>query len=242
MNILVTNDDSIHAPGLALLAKAAMELGDVWVVAPAHQCSAMSQRLTIRGHLRVDKVEDFPVPVKGAFQVDGTPADCVKAALCGSLLPQRPDYVFSGINNGYNAGFDIAYSGTLGAAFEAVMNSIPAIAFSGAFQGPLTLAQLHLADIARKCMQAGQGRGEVWNVNFPGLEPDSFHGILWDRSIAPLGFYNGRYTETAQSGGSLILEIQGDPLREDPPVPEGTDIAAIQKGCISVGKVKCAVL
>ena len=124
MKILVVNDDSIHAPGIALLAKAAMELGEVTVVAPAHQCSAMSQKITIRGDMRVDQVADFPVPVKAAYMVDGTPADCVKIAM-QYLLEERPDYVFSGINDGYNAGFDIAYSGTLGAAFEAVMNGVP---------------------------------------------------------------------------------------------------------------------
>ena len=119
MKILVVNDDSIHAPGIVLLAKAAMELGEVTVVAPANQCSAMSQRITIRGDMRVDKVQDFPVPVKAAYKVDGTPADCLKIAM-QYLLEEKPDYVFSGINDGYNAGFDIAYSGTLGAAFEAV--------------------------------------------------------------------------------------------------------------------------
>ena len=109
MNILVVNDDSISAPGIALLAKAAMALGDVWVVAPEFQCSAMSQKLTLREPLAVKKVEDFPVDVRAAWQVSGTPVDCVKVAL-DYFLPEKPDYVFSGINNGYNAGFDIAYS------------------------------------------------------------------------------------------------------------------------------------
>ena len=80
MNLLVVNDDSIHAPGLALLARAAAAFGNVWVVAPARQCSAMSQKLTIHGALSLEQVKDFPAPVKGAYQVDGTPADCVKTA------------------------------------------------------------------------------------------------------------------------------------------------------------------
>ena len=142
MKILVVNDDSIHAPGLALLAEKAMALGEVWVVAPAHQCSAMSQRLSIHAALRVEKV-DFPVPVRGAYQVDGTPVDCVKTAL-QYILPERPDFVFSGINAGYNVGFDIAYSGTLGAAFEAVMNGIRAIAFSSTMGKPLDVAREYL--------------------------------------------------------------------------------------------------
>ena len=81
MKILVVNDDSINAPGIAMLAKAATELGDVWVVAPAEQCSAMSQKLTLRESLALKKAENFPVEVKGAWQVGGTPVDCVKVAL-----------------------------------------------------------------------------------------------------------------------------------------------------------------
>ena len=77
MNILVVNDDSVSAPGIAVLAGVAAEFGDVWVVAPAQQCSAMSQKLTIHDPLRVDKVENFPVPVQAAYQVGGTPVDCV---------------------------------------------------------------------------------------------------------------------------------------------------------------------
>ena len=117
MKILVVNDDSISAPGIELLAKAAMEFGEVTVVAPAEQCSALSQKLTLRETLSVEKVEDFPVKVQGAYKVGGTPVDCVKVAL-DYILEEAPDWVFSGINNGYNVGFDIAYSGTLGAAFE----------------------------------------------------------------------------------------------------------------------------
>ena len=128
MKILISNDDSIHAPGIALLAKVAMEFGEVTVMAPAQQCSAMSQRLTVFNDLKLEKVEDFPVPVHAAYKVDGTPADCVKVAL-HYVLEEKPDYVFSGINDGYNVGYDISYSGTLGAAFEAVKNGVPAIAF-----------------------------------------------------------------------------------------------------------------
>ena len=148
MNILVVNDDSIHSPGIALLAREAAKLGKVWVVAPASQCSAMSHRLSINSAMRVARVPDFPAPVEGAWSVTGTPADCVKVAL-HYILKEKPDYVFSGINDGYNVGYDIAYSGTLGAAMEAVMNGIPAIAFSNAMRYPLDLPHAYLADIAR---------------------------------------------------------------------------------------------
>ena len=239
--ILVVNDDSIHAPGIALLAKAAMELGEVTVVAPANQCSAMSQRITIRGDMRVDKVQDFPVPVKAAYKVDGTPADCLKIAM-QYLLEEKPDYVFSGINDGYNAGFDIAYSGTLGAAFEAVMNGVPAMAFSNAMHSPLDIAETYLVDILRELTEAGQGRGEVWNVNFPAVAPDQLKGILRDRTVAPIQFYSENYRETRLPDGAVALTGQGSPLTEQDETPAGTDVEAVLKGYISIGKIKSALM
>lgn len=232
MKILVVNDDSIHAPGLALLAEKAMTLGEVWVVAPAHQCSAMSQRLSIHAALRVEKV-DFPVPVRGAYQVDGTPVDCVKTAL-QYILPERPDFVFSGINAGYNVGFDIAYSGTLGAAFEAVMNGIRAIAFSSTMGKPL--------DVARELMDRELLPGEVWNVNFPAVEPGSLKGILYDRTIAPMQFYSENYEAQTQPDGSVVLMGRGVPLGENASTPEDSDVKAVLDGYIAVGKVKSAVM
>ena len=241
MKILVVNDDSISAPGLAVLAEAAMEFGDVWVVAPAHQCSAMSQKLSIRGVLKVEKVNDFPVPVKAAYKVDGTPVDCVKVAL-QCILDEKPDYVFSGVNNGYNVGFEIAYSGTVGAAFEAVMNGIPAMAFSNTFNAPLTIAKQYLVPVARELLETGLDRGEVWNVNFPAVEPEALKGILRDRRIAPVRLFRNDYVETSLPDGVINLAIQGAPLTEANIVPEDTDVDAVLKGYISVGKVKCTVL
>ena len=106
MKVLIVNDDSISAPGIAMLAKAAAELGEVWVVAPKHQCSAMSQKLTIHGDMLLEKAVDFPVQGVKAYCLEGTPVDCVKVAL-QHLMQEKPDFVFSGINNGYNTGYDI---------------------------------------------------------------------------------------------------------------------------------------
>lgn len=241
MKILVVNDDSISAPGLAVLAEAAMEFGDVWVVAPAHQCSAMSQKLSIRGVLKVEKVNDFPVPVKAAYKVDGTPVDCVEVAL-QCILDEKPDYVFSGVNNGYNVGFEIAYSGTVGTAFEAVMNEIPAMAFSSTFDAPLTIAKQYLVPVVRDLLETRLDRGEVWNVNFPAVEPEALRGILWDRRIAPVRLFSNDYVETRLPDGAVTLAIHGAPLTASDMVPEGTDADAVLKGYISVGKVKCTVL
>ncbi len=239
MRILVVNDDSVFSPGIALLAKAAMELGEVYVVAPAGQCSAMSQRLSMNVPLKVEMAKDFPVPVKGAYKVDGTPVDCVKVAL-QYILAEKPDYVFSGINDGYNTGYDIAFSGTMGAAFEAKRNGVPAIAFSNTIFSPLTVAEKYLLPIAKELIEAGQGKNEVWNVNFPCV--DRVKGILRNRTIAPTQFFAESYMEEKNEDGSVTLTSQSIPLSADYKAPEGTDIHALLNGYISVGKVICAVI
>lgn len=241
MKILIVNDDSIVSPGIALLARKAMELGEVTVVAPKHQCSAMSQKLTIQDAMTVESVMDFPVPVKAAYKIGGSPADCVKVAL-NYILEEKPDYVFSGINNGYNAGYDIAYSGTLGAAFEAVMNGIPAIAFSNTDESDFSVAEAHLAPIARELIQAGQGKGEVWNINFPAIPVAELKGILRERTIAPMQFYTENYVRSTLPDGTVTLQGQGHPRTLEDAVPEGTDIHAVLHGYISIGTVHSAVV
>ena len=241
MKILVVNDDSIHSPGIALLAKAAMEFGEVTVVAPADQCSAMAHKISIHDSMKVEKVEDFPVPVKAAYKVEGTPADCVKVAL-HYVLEEKPDYVFSGINDGYNVGYDVAYSGTLGAALEAVMNGIPAMAFSNTMHAPLMIAQTYLVPVIRELMEAGQGRGEVWNVNFPAVEPGELKGILRDRTVAPIPFYSENCLQIKNEDGSVSLKAMGEPMKAGDSAPEGSDAEAVLRGYISIGKVKSMVL
>ena len=236
MNILVVNDDSISAPGIAFLAKAAAQLGEVTVVAPAEQCSAMSQKLTLRESLSVEKVEDFPVTVKAAYKVGGTPVDCVKVAL-EYILEEKPDYVFSGINNGYNAGFDIAYCGTLGAAFEAVRNGIPAMAFSVASEKHLEASEPYLLDILRELLEAEPEQGTVWNVNFPPLARQPLMGILRDRTVARTSMFREQYIETKQPDGTVLLSCQGSHT-PDEAISAGTDAEAVRKGYISIGKVK----
>ena len=235
MKILVVNDDSIHAPGIALLAKAAMELGEVTVVAPAHQCSAMSQRITIRGDMRVDKVQDFPVPVKAAYKVDGTPADCLKIAM-QYLLEEKPDYVFSGINDGYNAGFDIAYSGTIGAALEGVMNGIPAIAFSAReFCDPGAM-EVYLPRVLQELLQALPKPGTLWNVNFPDCAASACKGILRGRVPAACSFYDNEY-DRAEGAPSIRVSNPGPEQCR-----EGSDIHAILHGYVSIGEVRSPLL
>jgi len=238
MKILITNDDSIHAPGIALLAEAAARFGEVWIVAPARECSAMSQKLTLRESMAVKRVEDFPAPVHAAYELDGTPVDCVKVAL-DYILPEKPDWVFSGINNGYNAGYDIAYSGTLGAAFEAARNGIPAMAFSVAADPHLPYTQPYLNDIIRELLEADLDRDMVWNVNFPALRTRPLMGILRDRFAAATSLYREKYVQTLQSDGTILLTCRGVPTA-DADIPAGSDARAVRDGYISIGKVRSA--
>ena len=236
MKILLVNDDSIHAPGIALLAQKAVEFGDVWVVAPASQCSAMSQKLTLSEKLTVKAAENFPVAVKGAWQVGGTPVDCVKVAL-DYILEEKPDIVFSGINNGYNTGFDTAYSGTLGAAFEALRFGIPAIAFSAANDSHLEAVEPHLAGVIAELLEADPGYGNVWNVNFPALRTHPLMGTLRDRTLAKASMYSEHYIEESREDGTVLLNCTGIPT-PDEAFDEGSDALAVRQGYISIGKVR----
>jgi len=237
MKILIVNDDAIHAPGIAYLAEAAAEFGEVWVVAPDDQCSALSQKLTLREQLTVEKVTDFPANVKAAYRIGGTPVDCVKIAL-DYILEEKPDYVFSGINNGYNVGFDIAYSGTLGAAFEAARHGIPAIAFSIAGNPHLSSAKPYLVPLIRELIDKDKEPWAVWNVNFPAMNRVGNQGILWDCPVATVSLYREKYIETGFSEGKTILHNKGIPT-ENERIPAGSDAEAVRKGYIAISKVKC---
>lgn len=238
-HILLVNDDGIESEGLALLARQAAAFGHVWVAAPAEQCSAMSQRISIFNDLEIDRA-DFPEPVMGAWRVRGTPADCVKAAL-NRLLPLRPDFVFSGINNGWNTGFDIAYSGTVGAAMEALMQGVPAFAFSNAYQGSFAVLERELPGLMGKVLALPREQNAIWNVNFPGCEWDGYRGVLWDRRVAPTQLYLDRFTCEEGEDGSLRMRNRGVPLQPEL-AQEGTDVHAVLHGFTSVGKIQSMVL
>ena len=121
MNILVSNDDGMLAPGIALLADACREVGTVTVVAPDREQSGTSHSLTLHRPLRPTRRPD------GAWQIDGTPTDCVMLAI-QALMPERPDFVLSGVNHGQNMGEDVLYSGTVAAAMEGIPSEIPSMA------------------------------------------------------------------------------------------------------------------
>lgn len=238
MNILITNDDGIDAQGISVLAQAAADFGDVTVVAPVEQCSAMSHRITLSRRMRIEK-RGMDIPHVTAYALDGTPADCVKAAL-DAILQGKPDVVLSGINHGYNVGFDVAYSGTVGAAMEAVMSGIPAIALSQNDVGSFDVARQYLHRILEELLPTAPSDREIWNVNFP---TEHCNGILRDRTVSVGGYYNGTMYVAEEDGQ---MHVQYPPLLPTDfsahPAPEGSDLRAVVNGYISIGRVRCPVM
>lgn len=235
--ILISNDDGIGAEGLRILAEAAVQFGEVFVVAPEGQCSGMSHRLTL-GREQLVRRRDYPVEGVTAWSVDGMPADCVKAAV--ECLGIRPDVMFSGMNHGANAGFDNAYSGTVGAAMEALMLGFPAYAFSTvSIQNP-AVAVAKLPEIIAELLEADPGPGRIWNVNFPDVPLAELKGILRDRSISPAQFYKDNLVMRQDEQGIWVSEVALVYSGEG--ATEGSDVRAILDGYISIGKIHCSVL
>lgn len=161
--ILVTNDDGVHAPGILALAEALKPLGDVIVVAPHQESSAIGHALTLRRPLRLEH--------RGpdTYAVDGTPTDCVNIAVAILLKGRMPDLVVSGINTGWNLGDDVTYSGTVSGALEAALLGAPAIAVSlkrtPEFDFGPSAAVAH--DIAQHVLREGLPERTFLNVNVP---------------------------------------------------------------------------
>jgi 5'/3'-nucleotidase len=170
--ILVTNDDGVHADGIRALAAALGPLGDVTVIAPIQESSAIGHALTLRRPLRID-------PVGGEFYaVDGTPTDCINLGVAVLLKGEMPDLVVSGINTGWNLGDDVTYSGTVAGALEAALLGIPAIAISlhrprnYVFDfGPAAQAAALLADLV---LRHPLPERTFLNVNVPKGVPKGF--------------------------------------------------------------------
>jgi len=161
--ILVTNDDGHFSPGIHALADALRRLGDVVIVAPQTEASAVGHALTLRRPLRVDHVSE------GVYAVDGTPTDCVNIAI-DQILTHKPDLIVSGINKGFNIGDDVTYSGTVAGALEGALLGFPAIAVSQQFtrdEWDFTVAAAYAATLAEAVLKQPLPMRTFLNVNVP---------------------------------------------------------------------------
>jgi len=188
LNILITNDDGIHAPGIIAIKQGLEKVADVMVVAPDTERSAVGHAITLSDPLRVSEI--YKENLFFGYAVNGTPADCVKLGL-RCLSKKSIDIVVSGINMGPNTATNIMYSGTVSAAAEAVIMGIPGLAISlcsfdtPEFEYSCSLVQ----QLVKKIAEHGLPEGTLLNVNVPPLKPNEIEGIVITRQG------KGRYEE-----------------------------------------------
>lgn len=225
MDILVTNDDGIHAPGLHALADAVRTLGDVTIIAPDREQSATSHSLTLHRPLRLNHLEP------DILSVDGTPTDCVLLAVHG-FLKRRPGLVISGINHGPNMGEDVSYSGTVSAAIEGTFLGIPSIAVSLNAWTPQDFApaQKIVRHLVRSLFARGIPPRLCLNINIPALPLGEIRGL----KVTRLGrrVYHDVIVEKRDPRGKLYYWIGGEDVTwED---DETSDWHAVRSGLVSL--------
>jgi 5'-nucleotidase len=218
--VVLTNDDGVHAPGLAALEKALAELGDVYVVAPEREQSACGHALTLHRPLRA-----LPMGER-RFSVNGTPSECVNMAVLG-FLHETPVLIVSGINHGANLGDDVTYSGTVSAAMEGTILGVPSIAVSLVDGGDFEVAGRVARLIAMRVLVGGLPGNTLLNVNVPSQPP---RGIRMTR----LGHrvYKEKIVEQADPRGRSHYWIGGGEARWDD--LDGTDMGAVHDGYVSL--------
>ena len=203
--LLVTNDDGVHAAGLAALASALADLGEVHVLAPEREQSACGHALTLHRPLRVQ-------PLRERWHaVNGTPSDCVNIGILG-FLPERPALIVSGINHGSNLGDDVTYSGTVSAAMEGTLLGVPSIAVSL---------------VAARVLVEGLPAKAFLNVNVPAAPPRGLRMTQLGHRV-----YTGKIVEQRDPRGRVHYWLGGGEPKWE--ALEGTDMAAIHDGYVSV--------
>ncbi|MGF9823667.1 5'/3'-nucleotidase SurE [Brevibacillus agri] len=190
MNILVTNDDGIFASGVLCLAQALQPFGNVSIVCPDQERSAISHAITLKSPVKANKVNFFDTSLE-AWAVNGTPADCVKMAV-EVILKDKPDVIVSGINRGPNLGRDVFYSGTISAAIEGAMYQIPSIAVSLATLKPspnFSIVEPLAYDVFETLLRHKLSPEAVLNINLQYLSKEMVKGV----AVTPLAMDVLRY-------------------------------------------------
>ena len=224
-NILVSNDDGIHSEGLITLAKALESVGDVFIVAPDRERSAVSHSLTLHRPLRVKKISSK------VFSVDGTPTDCINLSLNG-LLPVQPDMVVSGINYGANLGDDITYSGTVSAAMEGTLFGLPSFAISLACEdnAKFETASEFAVKVAGKIFKNGLPKDTLLNINVPDVAKKDIKGVKFTKQGKKT--YSDAIVEKVDPRGKKYYWIGGSKI--DIKHDDDTDLMAVSENYISI--------
>lgn len=227
MNILITNDDGIQARGLQVISKKLQGVHNILVVAPDSQKSASSHSITLTSPIII-KEEKIDGVGGVCFSVGGTPVDCTKIAIT-TLAKDKIDLVVSGVNDGFNLGTDVLYSGTVSAAIEGAINYTPAIALScDGSDESYEIAAEYAEMIIKKIEKVDLGN-VVLNVNIPSVKKDLIKGV----KVCGIGErnYNNIYVEMDGSKGHSVYKITGSP---QPPAEKNTDVAYINQGYVTI--------
>jgi|ERR1043166_4882736 5'-nucleotidase len=232
MRILLTNDDGVYAPGLRALRKELQKLGDVTVVAPVGEQSAVGHSITLLTPLITQEVVDENQQAMG-WAVEGRPADCVKLALL-ELLKEPPDLIVSGLNAGSNAGINVLYSGTVAAAIEGAFFQCTSIAMSLQYTKPKPLdfakAAEHAGTVVAQIVRHPLSRGSLFNVNIPSLDKGPIKGIrVVPQNVAP---YQEKFDRRVDPRGRVYF-WSGPDFGCPDPHPD-TDETALREGYITV--------
>ena len=232
--ILITNDDGITAPGIRNLIEAVKDLGKIIVVAPDKPQSAMGHAITIGQPLRMNKIEMFEGVE--SWQTSGTPVDCVKLAV-DKILHRKPDLCLSGINHGANHSINVIYSGTMSAAMEASIESIPSVGFSlmnYSYEADFEPARHYVRKIVSSLLEKKMDKHLLLNVNIPSLPLDLIKGIKICRQA--YAKYEEDFKERKDPQGKKYYWLTGAFKNFD----EGkdTDVWALENNFVSIVPVQ----
>ena len=232
MRILLTNDDGVHAPGLTVLEEIARTLSDdIWIVAPSEEQSGAGHSLTLTRPLRIRQHGEKH------FSVTGTPTDAVMMAVGHLMKDAKPDLLLSGVNHGANLAEDVTYSGTVSAAMEGAISEIKSIALSQvhAREGlgeavPFAAARAWGERVLRPLIAMPASPRLLFNVNFPAIDPEAVNGIRVTRQ----GFHDVDRTRIIRGTDPRGYDYYWFGLGKSDAVPEGSDLAAIAEGYVTV--------
>jgi 5'-nucleotidase len=232
--ILITNDDGITAPGILNLVESVKDLGKIIVVAPDKPQSGMGHAITIGQPLRLHKVNVF----EGieSYSCTGTPVDCVKLAV-DKVLHRKPDLCLSGINHGANHSINVIYSGTMSAAVEAAIESIPSAGFSLLdynIEADFTGARKYTRQVVELMLATELDKHTILNVNIPSLPPELLKGIRICRQA--YAKYEEDFIERADPHGRMYYWLTGEFVNFDK--GKDTDVWALAHNYVSVVPVQ----
>ena len=233
--ILVTNDDGIDAKGIRILIETAKEYGDVIVVAPDSVQSATSHSITQNTIVSYKKI----VSENGysEYSCSGTPVDCVKIAI-HEISEQKPDLILSGINHGHNTSISVLYSGTMGAAVEGGLNSVPSIGFSADNYSPdadFSYTVPYMKKIIEDVIANRLPDGVSLNVNFPDNINDFPKGMKVCRAAE--GKWKENFVNAQNPRNENMFWLRGKFINKEPEAKD-TDIYVLSKGYVSIVPTK----